>query len=110
MLARKELIKKCESKLQQLKSQYLASLRRPRQYDDSSSEIIDRASKEQYLRSSTHFRERMQTLLPEIQCALARISDNSFGYCEVTGEEIEPRRLLAVPWTRISKKALDENS
>jgi DnaK suppressor protein len=38
--------------------------------------------------------------LKEVQEALARISEGSYGRCIVCGREIEEARLEAVPWTR----------
>lgn len=46
--------------------------------------------------------ERMRTQLLEIEYALARIENGNFGICEETNEPIEPERLLAMPWTRLS--------
>lgn len=41
----------------------------------------------------------------EIDCALQRIRDGVYGFCEVTGHAIPPERLRAVPWTRYSLAA-----
>lgn len=38
----------------------------------------------------------------EIEAALRRIESGAYGVCEVTGQRIEPQRLAALPWTRIS--------
>lgn len=46
--------------------------------------------------------ERLRTQLLEIEMALSRIESGSFGICEETEEEIEPERLRAIPWTRLS--------
>lgn len=46
--------------------------------------------------------ERMRNQLLEIEMALARIEQGTFGICEETEEPIEPDRLLAIPWTRLS--------
>lgn len=46
-----------------------------------------------------------QTLLFEIEAAMARIKDGTYGVCELTGKTIEPDRLQAVPWTRFSLQA-----
>jgi DnaK suppressor protein len=46
--------------------------------------------------------ERLRSQLMEIESALARIENGSFGFCEETDEEIEPDRLRAIPWTRLS--------
>ncbi len=55
--------------------------------------------------SSTHMdisldfqaRSRRQQLLEQIDYALARIEEGEYGYCEITGEEIGLKRLLARP-------------
>lgn len=44
----------------------------------------------------------------EIDAALARIRDDSYGICEITGEPIEAERLAAIPWTRFSAEAQRE--
>ncbi|MHC4998247.1 MAG: TraR/DksA family transcriptional regulator, partial [Planctomycetota bacterium] len=45
--------------------------------------------------------EERKTLL-DIQHALDRIDDGSFGICEGLGTPIETNRLEAIPWTRYS--------
>ncbi len=45
---------------------------------------------------------RMKNQLVEIEMALARIEQGTFGICEETEELIESDRLLAIPWTRLS--------
>jgi RNA polymerase-binding transcription factor DksA len=40
--------------------------------------------------------------LAEIEGALNRIRNGSYGICEVTGEPISEARLRAIPWTRFS--------
>ena len=46
--------------------------------------------------------ERFNRQLEEIERALARIEDGSYGICEVTGDQIEFERLKAIPWTSCS--------
>ena len=46
-----------------------------------------------------------QEKLYEIEAALKRIDDGSYGICELTGWPIPQRRLEAVPWTRFSEAA-----
>src|SRR5690606_11675179 len=41
----------------------------------------------------------------EIDCALQRIRNGVYGFCELTGRPIPPDRLRAVPWTRYSLAA-----
>lgn len=47
-------------------------------------------------------------LLREIDLALLRFDDGSYGYCEGTGEEIERKRLELRPWTRYSLEHKEE--
>ena len=44
--------------------------------------------------------DRHSQLLREVKAALARIDDGSYGICESCEDEIKPKRLDAVPWTR----------
>lgn len=37
--------------------------------------------------------------LEEVQDALRRLEDGSYGKCTVCGREIDPARLEAIPWT-----------
>lgn len=46
--------------------------------------------------------ERIRIQIYEIDLALHRIFEGSYGVCEETGEPIETERLLAIPWTRLS--------
>jgi DnaK suppressor protein len=45
--------------------------------------------------------EGAQQTLDEIEAALARIADGSYGTCEVCGEPIGAERLSAIPWARL---------
>ncbi len=44
--------------------------------------------------------DRESNLLRNIRGALARINDGSYGVCLHCEEEIKPKRLDAVPWTK----------
>lgn len=46
--------------------------------------------------------QRLRSQLLEIEYALMRISRGTYGNCEETEQPIEPDRLLAIPWTRLS--------
>jgi RNA polymerase-binding transcription factor DksA len=43
----------------------------------------------------------------EVDAAIARILDGTYGICEETGQPIPDARLRVVPWTRYTKKALE---
>src|ERR1041384_6571889 len=44
--------------------------------------------------------DRESNLLRQVRLALARMADGSYGTCLHCDEEIKPKRLDAVPWTR----------
>ncbi|MDB6148531.1 MAG: transcriptional regulator, TraR/DksA family [Spartobacteria bacterium] len=46
-----------------------------------------------------------QNAIYEIEEAMRRIKEGTFGICELTGKPIEPARLTAIPWTRFSADA-----
>lgn len=46
-----------------------------------------------------------QAELAEVDSALARLQNGTYGICEVTGREIPPERLRVLPWARSSVPA-----
>ena len=46
-----------------------------------------------------------QNALYEIDSAIRRIEDGTYGICEMTGKPIAAARLEAIPWTRFSLEA-----
>jgi len=48
-----------------------------------------------------------QDALYEIEAAMTRILDRSYGTCELTDRRIPAARLRAVPWTRFSEDAAE---
>ncbi len=65
----------------------------------------DRATVEEEHALELRTRDRERKLLKKIEQALARISDESYGYCEETGEPIGLARLLARPTATLSVEA-----
>jgi DnaK suppressor protein len=45
--------------------------------------------------------EGAQQTLADVEAALRRIEDGSFGTCEVCGKPIGAERLAAIPWARL---------
>ena len=71
---------------------------------------MDEAATNQDLAFLFRLADKEQKLVAEIDAALARLDDGTYGLCEGTGEAIGYRRLLARPWTRFSveyKEALE---
>ena len=53
-----------------------------------------------------------QDALTEIEAAIERIFEGTYGVCEMTGKNIRDERLMAVPFTRYSietQKQLEKN-
>jgi DnaK suppressor protein len=46
-----------------------------------------------------------QDAVYEVEQALDRIQNGTYGRCELTGKRIDPERLGAIPWTRFSAEA-----
>ncbi len=46
-----------------------------------------------------------QDAVYQIEQAMDRIRQGTYGVCELTGKKIEPERLEAIPWTRFSAAA-----
>lgn len=49
-----------------------------------------------------------QDALQEIEAAIDRIFDGTYGICEMTGKRIRDERLMAVPFTRYSMKTQEQ--
>jgi RNA polymerase-binding transcription factor DksA len=46
-----------------------------------------------------------ENAIAEVEAALQRIRDGSYGNCQVTGNPISADRLRAIPWTRYCREA-----
>ncbi|MCG5498933.1 RNA polymerase-binding protein DksA [Ectothiorhodospira variabilis] len=66
---------------------------------------LDRAAREEEQSLEIRLREREATLLRKIDQAMKRIQDGTYGYCDMTGEPIGLRRLLARPTATLSIEA-----
>ena len=65
----------------------------------------DRATQESEFGLELRTRDRERKLLRKIDSALARIDDNSYGFCDETGEEIGLKRLEARPVAKLCVEA-----
>lgn len=66
------------------------------------SEEGDLAQKYTDQKLSISLREKDLRTLKEIEAALKKIEDGTYGYCEESGEPIEQKRLEKTPWARLS--------
>lgn len=64
---------------------------------DEIDQTVAHVSENQYL----IIQDRIRNQLLEIEFALARIENGTFGICEETSEPIETERLMAIPYTRL---------
>jgi len=72
-------------------------------------DIADRASAETDHALELRTRDRERKLLSKIQEALEKIEDNTYGYCEETGEPIDIARLDARPIAAYSLEAQERH-
>jgi DnaK suppressor protein len=68
--------------------------------DDSAQDIADRAASSYNKEFLFHQSNNERQLLQMVEGALSRIHEGSFGQCISCGQEINAKRLEAVPWTR----------
>lgn len=99
------LIKECRAKLVDAKTDILNRVKDTRQdltSDDRGGDEADQTVRVLAEAEVLSMHERLRYQLLEIESALARIENGSFGVCEETEEIIEEDRLRAIPWTRLS--------
>jgi DnaK suppressor protein len=70
---------------------------------------VDRANDETMKQLELRARDRERKLLAQIDAALGRIEDGTFGYCDITGEPIGLARLEARPIAMRSVEAQEEH-
>ena len=101
-----DLIVECKRKLLTLKQDLLNRVRSGHMefsaHEKASGDEIDQTMAQLAENNFLAAQERLRTQLMEIEYALARIQNGTFGTCEETGEPIEYDRLLALPYTRLS--------
>jgi DnaK suppressor protein len=68
-------------------------------------DMADRASSESDRALELRTRDRQRKLISKIDAALKRIEDNTYGYCEETGDPIGIARLDARPIATLSLEA-----
>ena len=75
----------------------------------SSADIIDQASSQTEKNVEMRTLNRQIKLLSKINKALKKIDDNTYGYCEETGEPIGLKRLIARPIATLSIEAQEKH-
>ena len=75
----------------------------------SSPDIIDQASSQAEKTLEMRTVNRQRKLLAKIEKAIKRIENNTYGYCEDTGEPIGLKRLIARPIATLSIEAQEKH-
>ena len=75
----------------------------------SSPDVIDQASSQTEKTVEMRTLNRQIKLLSKIEKAIKKIQDNTYGYCEETGEPIGIKRLIARPIASLSIEAQEKH-
>ena len=75
----------------------------------SSADVVDQASSQTEKTVEMRTINRQVKLLTKIDKAIKRIQDNTYGYCEETGEPIGLKRLMARPIATLSIEAQEKH-
>mgnify|MGYP006299323421 FL=1 len=108
-----QFIEEQKQKLLQHKNEILNSMRNHSDEElkaDKDEVVEDGDQAQKYLDQNLSFglRQREVQRLREIDAALERIENGSYGICEETDEPISKKRLEKMPWTRLSIEAAEE--
>jgi len=78
-------------------------------HEISSPDIIDQASSQTEKTIEMRTLNRQRKLLSKIEKAIKKIQDDTYGYCEETGEPIGIKRLVARPIATLSIEAQEKH-
>jgi len=78
-------------------------------HEISSPDIVDQAASQTEKTVEMRTLNRQIKLLSKIEKAIKKINDNTYGYCEETGEPIGLKRLIARPIATLSIEAQEKH-
>ena len=78
-------------------------------HEISSPDMVDQASSQTEKTVEMRTLNRQRKLLSKINKAIKRIKDNTYGYCDETGEPIGIKRLIARPIATLSIEAQEKH-
>ncbi len=102
-------LERFKNKLIEKKSELIALIQKTENYgreadnDSETMDIADRATSsytKEFMFSKSNSDRQLMQMITE---ALARIEEGDFGECLNCGEDVESRRLEAVPWAKLCK-------
>lgn len=74
-------------------------------HETGGNDLIDVANEEQEHATLLAELSAEDSALTEVEAALIRLHNGTYGFCEETGEPISSTRLKVIPWTRFSRAA-----
>jgi len=78
-------------------------------HEISSPDVIDQASSQAEKNVEMRTLNRQRKLLSKIEKAIKKIKDDTYGYCEETGEPIGLKRLIARPIASLTIEAQEKH-
>ena len=78
-------------------------------HEISSPDVIDQAASQTEKNVEMRTLNRQIKLLSKIEKAIKKINDNTYGYCEETGEAIGLKRLIARPIATLSIESQEKH-
>ena len=78
-------------------------------HEISSPDVVDQAASQTEKTVEMRTLNRQIKLLSKIDKAIKKIQDNTYGYCEETGEPIGVKRLIARPIATLSIEAQEKH-
>ncbi|MFO7748655.1 MAG: TraR/DksA C4-type zinc finger protein [Desulfobacteraceae bacterium] len=84
------------------------TLNKIKQLKMSDADILDRSNVTFFIEQEVKASERYSQYLQNIETALSKIEEGTYGFCQLTGTEIGLKRLEAQPWAIFSMEALEE--
>ena len=78
-------------------------------HEISSPDIVDQATSQTEKTVEMRTLNRQRKLISKIDKAIERIKDNTYGYCEETGDPIGIKRLIARPIATLSIEAQEKH-
>ena len=78
-------------------------------HEISSPDVVDQASSHTEKTVEMRTLNRQRKLISKIDKAIKKIQDNTYGYCEETGEPIGIKRLIARPIATLSIEAQEKH-
>ena len=81
--------------------------------DDNAKDVVDKSQQDVNQEMALQLGERASRMIADIDQALLRIDEGTYGRCERCGKEIDERRLEAVPTARydaVCQKAMEQEA